>query len=148
MTTKQQAATDQAEALTKLRAWLTPGDTIHTILRHRSASGMSRSISPVIVQDDKPVDISYWAARATGWKIDRDNGGLKLQGAGMDMGFHLVYELSSCLFPGGFRCAGNETEGSLGFRRCPSNDHSNGLREYGSSIHHNDGGYALIQRWI
>src|SRR5712692_6873174 len=64
--------------------------------------------------------------------------GIKVSGAGMDMGFHLVYSLSYDLYPDGFECIGE---------RCPSNDHSNGDRDY-SPHHHKDGGYALLQRWI
>ena len=62
-------------------------------------------------------------------------------GAGMDMGFALVYELSHALYPDGFDCIG---EG------CPANDHNNPPhpdREAGS-MHHASGGYALNQRWM
>lgn len=59
-------------------------------------------------------------------------------GCGMDVGFSLVYNLGWVLFPNGFECVGE---------RCPSNDHSNGDRDY-SPHHHSDGGYALRQRWL
>lgn len=134
------------EALTQLREMLKPGDTVHTILRHVARSGMSRSISPVLVRDGEIHDISYLVGPACDYRFDRDHGGLKTSGAGMDMGFALVYNLSRTIFPGGHGCAG---EG------CPSNDHSNGDRDYTphkiipTVAHwHNDGGYALRQRWI
>jgi len=44
----------------------------------------------------------------------------------MDMGFHLVSTLSYYLYPEGFGCTGK----SEGRDRCPSNDHSNGDRDY------------------
>ena len=56
----------------------------------------------------------------------------------MDMGFHLVYELSRALYPAGFVCSGD---------KCNSNDHSNGDRDH-SPHQHQDGGYALRCRWI
>jgi hypothetical protein len=82
----------------------------------------------------------------------------------MDMGFHLVYNLSYSLFPDGFGCIGRAEDYRF---HCPSNDHSNGDRDYtphmsenerlgadGSlctchATHwHKDGGYALIQKWL
>jgi hypothetical protein len=56
-------------------------------------------------------------------------------GAGMDMGFALVYNLSRSLYPNGFDCIGES---------CPSNDHVNGYNR----SHHADGGYALQQSWL
>ena len=126
----------KAEAVTRLSEMLAPGATVHTILRHRSASGMTRAISPVIVgMDCQPADVSYMVAPAIGARFDNRWDGVKVHGTGMDMGFHLVYSLSSALFPDGFDCIG---EG------CPSNDHSN--RD--ERAHHPDGGYALRQRWL
>ena len=54
------------------------------------------------------------------------------------MGFAVIYELSQALFPKGFECIGE---------KCPSNDHSNGDRDY-TPHHHNSGGYALKHRWM
>lgn len=101
MTTKSQTIRDeQAEALAKLQDRLQPGTTVYTVLRHVSASGMSRSIQLLTVVDGTIVDISYMAARALDRKQDTSNGGIKCHGAGMDMGFELVYSLSRKLFAG------------------------------------------------
>lgn len=176
MTKKEEAQQQREDAIAKLREWVKPGDTVYTVLRHRAASGMSRSISLQIIRDGKPEQLDFWVARALDEKIDQKNGGIKMGGAGMDMGFALVYNLSYCLFPKGFGCIGKgEDRGS----RCPSNDHSNGDRDYTSNnvkqigwatcdaccdlpeeqcainkgcdqhAHwHNDGGYALRQEWL
>lgn len=136
---------EREEALARLRAVLKPGDTVYTILRHVSRSGMQRSIGLVYVKDNVPSDwITGQVAKVLGWALDRDRYGVKVSGCGMDMGFHLVYSLSHALFPKGFGCVGE---------RCPSNDHSNGDRDY--SLHHaerehwhKDGGYALLTRWL
>ncbi len=139
--TKAQRA-EQAEALDQLRELLKPGDTVRTILRHVSRSGMSRSISLVMVEDGKVRDISWLCARADLGKLDRKNDGVKVGGCGMDMGFHLVYTLSRMLFQGRFPCAG---------KNCPSNDHNNPpypKRRKGTPRQHSDGGYALSHRWL
>jgi hypothetical protein len=76
--------------------------TIYTVLRSVSASGMTRHISLKFVQDNNIYDITYLAAEAMGERLSDRNGynTIKVSGTGMDMGFHLVYELSSVLFHG------------------------------------------------
>jgi hypothetical protein len=168
---------DRDEAIARLRDLLHPGDTVHTLLRHVSRSGMSRSISVIIAAPAdyrnelgdtyEPVDISYFVAAATGMSLDTRHDGVRIGGCGMDMGFALVYGLSHALWPDGFGCIG---EG------CPANDHSNGDRDYtphavqytaddcpgrpcGDSCDHRSGegrehwhahagGYALRHRWL
>ena len=172
MTTKAQTK-ERDEAITQLREWLKPGDTVYTVLRHRSKSGMQRVISAlgtsVLVTTHGTaegwiVDYSGNVGHALGWRYHRDHGGVVVNGCGMDMGFHLVYSLNATLFPEGFGCIG---------KGCPSNDHPNGDRDYtphglsdehgksenrephpgevadGCRKHwHRAGGYALRQRWI
>jgi hypothetical protein len=104
---------------------------------------MQRSIS-VVLNDE---DLSYWVARATGEKIDQTNGGVKVGGCGMDMGFHLVYNLSRTLYPT-YQCLG---KGDGSYRSgCPSNEHVNhgeGRDVYSPEVTHSDG-YSLHQRWL
>lgn len=88
-------AQEARESLAKL---VSRGDTVYTILRHVSRSGMSRSISMFVIKDGEPVELDYWASRLLGNRFDQDNGGLKIGGAGMDMGFALVYNLSVAMF--------------------------------------------------
>lgn len=125
------------EATERLKELLKPGDTVYTILRHVSSSGMTRDISLVILKPDqqgiRPFHADYHAA--TLLELKEKNNGVRIPGCGMDMGFALVYELSRTLWPDGFDCIG---EG------CPSNDHVN--RE--ETSHHRDGGYALKQAWL
>jgi hypothetical protein len=103
--TKAQIA-ERDEAVAKLHEYLKPGSRVTTILRHVSQSGMQRSITLAIAItcDDGKLDLislDYWAARALGYKIDQKNGGVKIGGAGMDMGFQLVYQLGQRLWPNG-----------------------------------------------
>jgi hypothetical protein len=125
---------ERTEAIERLRAAMPPGTTVYTILRHVSRSGMMRHIS---VKTELEGLHDWDVAAVAGYSL-APHEGIKVGGAGMDMGFHLVYSLSSVLYPDGFECVGE---------RCPSNDHSNGDRER-TSHHHKDGGYALPQRWI
>lgn len=75
---------------------------VYTILRRVSASGMSRAISLKIIHNGELIDITYTAAQALGEKVIEVNGqnAIRVQGCGMDMGFHLVYNLASVLFTG------------------------------------------------
>ena len=90
--------TAQEEAREKCREMFPPGTTVSTVLRHVSRSGMMRSISVLAVEDGQAYDASYWVARAIDEKIDQKNGGIRISGAGMDMGWHLVYRLSNALY--------------------------------------------------
>jgi hypothetical protein len=101
------------EALRNLRDMLEPGNTVYTVIRHVSASGMSRRIDLYTIQKNRPVFLSGYAAKAIGWKWS-DKGGIVVNGCGMDMGFHLVYTLSLVLFPDGFK-DGQDREKSGGY---------------------------------
>ena len=103
-----------------------PTDTVYTILRHVSTSGMSRSISLIVMDGKQPYDISYLAAKVLGDKIDQKHGGIKVGGCGMDMGFDLVYRLGATLWPNGTALPHGNRNGK------PDSD----------------GGYALAHRWL
>jgi hypothetical protein len=133
----------QLEAIESLRFLLKAGDMVYTTVQHVSQSGMSRDIKALIQREGRIEDISYLVARVIDHKVNERNGGVRIQGAGMDMGFNLVYLLSHALFPGGFECTGIDEHPN----RCPSNDHSNGDRDYSKHLHQS-GGYALQHRWI
>jgi|SRR5688572_3391708 len=123
----------------KLADKFKPGDTVYTVLRHVSRSGMQRSVGVVQV-NGAAYDWSGWVARLLGHRFDDRRGGVIMGGCGTDMGFEAVYTLGRYLWPDGFDCIGED--------RCHSNDHSNGDRNYSPDNHHKDGGYALRQRWI
>lgn len=145
LTKKAQKETEKQKAIADLRKYLPPGKTVFTILRHVSKSGMMRHIS-LVVQDQNEgiVNITWIASKALGEKCINSFGhrAMKAQGAGMDMGFELVYRLSSVLYRDEFECIGKVRES-----HCPSNDHSNGDRNYGKHVH-KSGGYALKHAWL
>jgi hypothetical protein len=128
---------EEKETARERLSFLKPGNVIYTELLSVSRSGMTRHIKPIIIQENEPNWIGYNVAVLLEERLD-DNGGVVMGGCGMDMGFHLVYELSSILFRDGFMCLGE---------RCPSNDHSNGDGDRTPHLH-KSGGYALKQRWL
>ena len=139
MTKKQ---TDKEEAIARLREWLKPGDTVYTILRSVSRSGMSREIGVVINRDGAFLHPNYAVADALGWRINKHGDGIKVSGCGMDMGFHVVYNLGYVMYPNGVPCTGDANT-------CRSNDHNNNRSlPYDTAITHSDGGYAFRHAWL
>lgn len=138
MTTKQQ---ERAEAIEFLSKHCKPGTRVYTSVTHVARSGMSRSIKVFVVDRTKEImDISGWVGRAIDEPRDHKNGGVKVSGCGMDMGFHIVYNLGRVLFPDGFHCTG---------ANCPSNEHSNKpYPKRDGRMEHHDGGYALRLSWL
>lgn len=122
--------TEKQEAIESLRTLVKPGDKIYTILRHVTASGMSRAISCFIVQEGGIVSIDWYVERALGYKRHK-SGGIVMGGAGMDMGFALVYNLGRACYPDGFKLA----KGQYG-----RNGDKSGVDK--------NGGYAFKQKWM
>lgn len=145
--TRKNSAAEIAEWTQEMRADVPPGSTLTTVLRHRSASGMTRDIDvySFTCEDGRVVKrwLSYRAAAILGWTFNERTEAVRVSGAGMDMGFHLVYSLSRRLYPDGFTCTGKDYPD----KRCPSNDHSNGAPIDGT-MHHSDGGYAISHEWL
>ena len=94
-------AEERENARARLQEMVKPGDTVYTVLRHVSRSGMSRSISVIIHTPEGPSDMSWAVAKLLGWSFDRRNDGVKVGGCGMDMGFYLVNRLAETLYPNG-----------------------------------------------
>lgn len=132
-TKKAQREAEREESRQTLLKWLKPGDTVYTVLRHVSRSGMSRRIDLYTFafgDDGKPIKLwlSWHVARLCGWRLGGRSGddGIVVGGCGMDMGYHLVYTLGALLWPDGT----TEPHG----RRNGEPD--------------SDGGYALRHEWI
>ena len=148
-TAKNRETGEQVEARRRLQGWLSPGDTVYTVIRSVAKSGMSRRLDLYRLEQDEPLCLTGNVAILCDLTFPRHGEGLRVDGCGMDMGFNTVYNLAATLWPDGFGCIG---EG------CSSNDHSNGDRDYtqqgmmtceGPTVHwHQNGGYALRQRWL
>ncbi len=182
---------DRTEAVERLRESLKPGDTVHVILRHVSRSGMQRILSPVKLEtcekckgQEAPcgycrgagtqvLHLGYNAAVALGWRPSKDQG-VYVDGCGMDMGFHLVYELSYLLFSEkGYPCQGDRCQSSEHHAskcRCGHQAYDHAVNEQGTrregcekcsckqlrlatpprgkGVTHQDAGYALKHEWL
>lgn len=115
--------TERTEAIEQLRKWLKPGDTVYTILRSVSRSGMQRQIGIVLLlkgDDGSIIDLhpNFSVSKATGYRLAAHDDAIVVNGGGMDVGFDVVYNLGRVLFPE------ITTDG------------------------HKDGGYSLKQRWL
>lgn len=86
----------------QLKKVLRPGDDVYVILRHVSKSGMMRHLSLLAIdrKTKKPRHITQLAADLIGYSTT-DDGYMKMEGCGMDMGFAAVYELGSAMWPKG-----------------------------------------------
>lgn len=143
VTRKEAEAELKAEAVKHLRKLLRPGDTVHCVLRHVSASGMSRRIDFYKFDKHGQHFLSGYIGRVLGLSMG-DKAGLRVDGCGMDMGFHVVHNLGYSLWPDGFVCIGDKPG-----RRCPAACHSNGDRDYTKHKHDkSEGGYALRSAWL
>jgi len=95
--------TQRDESLAFLREELKPGDTVYCILRHVSRSGMVRDIAPIVFSEGQPRFLWWHVANVLGWRAMGDApDAVRVNGAGMDMGFHLVYTLAHVLFGDGY----------------------------------------------
>jgi hypothetical protein len=123
--------TEIAESKAYLQKMIKPGDTIYTKMDHVSRSGMYRVISLYIIKNNELINISYYASKLLEG-YDNKHEGCKASGCGMDMGFHLVYNLGSRLFGFGPECA------KLNYMTYRNGEKSPEV----------DGGYLLKQRWF
>lgn len=121
------AALYKEQCKAALRESLKPGDTVYTVLRHVSRSGMYRVIDLYKMTESGPECLSGLAKGAgVGDEPRGRHDGIGVGGCGMDMGFYLVYRLGYTLWPNG-----------------TPNPHGTRNGEPDS-----DGGYALKHRWM
>lgn len=93
---------DKEYAIQRLKEVLKKGDTLFTQLEHVSKSGMTRHIKVRQLEKDRALNWSYLVSLVVGWRISNKTNGIVVGGCGMDMGFHLIYTLSSILFDDGY----------------------------------------------
>ncbi len=83
---------------------LVKGETVYTILRHVSRTGMFRIIDAYVIRDNEPISILAFLDSKTikEYSYDNKRQGFRRRGAGMDMGFDLVYSISHAVFGDGY----------------------------------------------
>ena len=105
MSKKSVREEERKEAIETLRALCPPGTTVYTSCKHVSRSGMSRLVNCHVIRNGEPPFprwISPLVAKALDWTFDDKRVALHVTGCGMDIGFHVVYCLSSVLYPNGY----------------------------------------------
>ena len=126
MTNAAGKAAIKQQAISSLREILKPGQTVYSVLRHVSASGMSRRISFMIPQAGGSMrNLDYLIGVACDYKQSYKQG-LIVGGCGMDMGFAVVYHIGRTIWPDGTPEPHGRRNGELD----------------------SDGGYALKSEWI
>ena len=63
---------------------------VHCNVLAVARSGMSRRLDFYVMRNENAWRITHYIARLTGWTYDPDKG-LRVDGAGMDMGFHTIH---------------------------------------------------------
>jgi hypothetical protein len=100
LTKREGALAIKISAAANLHGTLSPGNRVYTVLRHVSASGMSRNIDVYVFRDNRPVYLTGAVANLLDAKRAKDNS-IQISGCGTDMGFEIVYRLSRALYPNG-----------------------------------------------
>lgn len=117
------------QSLAALRNILQPGDTVHTVLRHVSRSGMRRRIDFCAIKNGEMIWLSGHIANVLD-SVSRGSDpraeGLIVDGCGMDMGYSVVYALGYAMWPKGTPEPHGTRNGKLD----------------------SDGGYALRHKWV
>jgi hypothetical protein len=93
---KQERVQEQESARERLREMMAGDErpVIGTILRHCSASGMSRDVKVITQYEGRVIDITWYVSHASSVGQLKERNGqrvVRVGGCGMDMGFHLVY---------------------------------------------------------
>lgn len=124
------------ESRNYLKSLLVPGQKIYGEVKHVSRSGMYRVISLKIIKNDELIDISWSAAKLLEG-FDERHWGCRASGCGMDMVFHLIYNLGYKLYPDGYQCIGDG---------CRHNSHSNTpYPKRDGKLFHSGSGYVFTQ---
>lgn len=106
LTKKAQREQEREESRQELLKILRPGDRVYSVIRSVARSGMSRTIDFYAMQvddrDGKPFPryLTGYIADVLDYRRD-DHGALKVGGCGMDMCFHVVYNVGRALWPRG-----------------------------------------------
>lgn len=121
---------DEKDVKQALKKILKPGSTVYAVLRHVSRSGMMRHISfYTIKKNELRLLDGYIGTLLDLTPAPFPKQGLKVGGCGMDMGFHIVYNLGRALYPKGFKVKGRGRNGD-------------------ESGWDKDGGYVFKSEWI
>ncbi|MEO0302118.1 MAG: hypothetical protein ABIM98_09150 [candidate division WOR-3 bacterium] len=89
---------EKSEAILRLLELIKPGDTIYTVLRYVSRSGMKRVISLFVIKNNEPIRLDWFISKALGYRYNDVYEGIEVRGFGFDVGYAVVQNLSYRLF--------------------------------------------------
>lgn len=92
---------------------LPAGGTCYTQVTSVAKSGMSRKMKFFAVHGEEIIDVTWKVATVLGDSVQHD-GTIRVSGCGMDMGFHMVYNLSRTLY-GDVKC--NESDSGCALKQ-------------------------------
>lgn len=97
---KSERMAQKADAITTLQALLPAGSTVYLSLSKVSRSGMSRTIKCMAQEKDGSLfNVSFFVAQAVELPfVEGYQGGVRINGCGMDMGLALIDSLSYALY--------------------------------------------------
>lgn len=97
--TRSEVKAERAKSIEYLRGeYLKPGDTVYVILRHVSQSGMSRFVDLFVVKNNRPLRITWNAAKALATRYDRKHEAIYVGGCGFCAAHAVVTDLAWHLF--------------------------------------------------
>ena len=86
-----------------LKEYFPKGSTAYTTVTKVAPSGMSRHIKIMVaVNSNWIANLSHDVAKLLDMKYKDNTSSIYVQGGGMDMGFHLIYNLASELYGDGY----------------------------------------------
>lgn len=97
--------TRKEEAKQELLKLLPKGTTVYTVVRSVAQSGMSRRVDLYVVADGQLAYLTGYVAELLGYSRSRKLQGIRLDGCGMDMCYHVVDCLAWSLY--GCSCHSN-----------------------------------------
>ena len=77
-------------------------ETVFTTTLHVSKSGMTRHIKFFVIRDNSPLYLTNTIIEKLGYKPNKHWDSIVVRGCGMDMGYHVVHNLSFALFGEGY----------------------------------------------
>ena len=97
MATMNLNLTEKAHAMEMLKKYCPIGTEVHCVIRSVARSGLSRRMSFFVLDGQRIQHIGGWVATVFKIKLGRDLD-VRVDGGGMDMGFHMVSQLSRVLY--------------------------------------------------
>ena len=93
------ARTESTRAIERLRKnYLKVGDAIYVFLRHTSRSGTCRWLDLFAIRENKPLRITWSAAKALATRYDSRHEAIRVEGCNFDCGHEVVGDLAWRLF--------------------------------------------------